>query len=282
MFSFFLSKHRNSFIFGFLFILSVSFMSFSSTKFSLTFKEVGETILYPFRFVFGGIWDGAAGLVNSFGEREKLKEALEQREKELIFYKRQFVEVEDLKKENEKLKNLLNYKQLESFDIESARIIGRDPEANFSSLTIDKGRKDGIEAGMPVFAYYNEGKGIVGIISESSFFTAKIKTIRNKDLAVGIYLPYAEIHGVVQGLGDNKNFMALLYIDKDISLNLGEKAIPSSEGDLFPKNILIGTVSYIDTTDKTRLTHKAYIKPYINLAQIEDVFVIKKSLEAKE
>jgi rod shape-determining protein MreC len=157
-----------------------------------------------------------------------------------------------------------------------SEVIARDPESNFSSLTIDKGRKDGILPGMPVFSYMDGTKAIVGIITESAFFTAKIKTFRNRDFTIGVYLNETKVHGIAQGLGDNKNIMSLLYIDKEIQINLKEAVSTSSEGDLFPPDIYIGNVQFIDTTDKTRLTHKAYIKPYVNLQKINEVFVIKK------
>ncbi len=276
MLSFFLSKNKNIVVLIFLVILSSSFMSFSSTKFSVTFKEVGETIIYPFRWVVVTIWDGISSIINSFEERNELRDKLKRKEKQIIKYREKANKYTLLVKENEHLKKLIQYRKQETLNTEVAKILSRDPEENFSSLTLDKGSNNGFEIGMPVFAYMNENKGIVGIIAECSPFTSKVKTFRNRDFSIGVYLPYSGVHGIVQGVGDNKNVMSLLYIDKDIKINMNEVVVSSSEGQLFPANIFLGNIRSIDVTDKTRLTHKAYIKPYIHLSKIKEVFVVKK------
>lgn len=251
-------------------------MSFDSSKFSLTFKEVGETIIYPFRYVFIVISDGITSLKESFSEREDYKTKFKNAEQELLSYKAKLLEFEKMAEENKRLKTLLGYKEEQEWPVDVAKIIARDPESNFSGITIDKGRKNGILPGMPVFAYMNNNRGVVGMISESALFTSKVRTFRDSDFSIGVYLPYSNVHGIAEGAGDNKNSMSLLYVDKDININLREAVMTSSEGALFPPNILLGTISFIDTTDKTRLTHKAYLRPYIHLSQIQDVFIIKK------
>jgi rod shape-determining protein MreC len=275
MFSFFLSKNRNLVVFIFLIILSISFMGFSATKFSLTFKEIGETAIYPFRYLVLQIRDGVVSVVETFGDRSRLKDQLSQKDARIRYYQEKMVRLETLSRENERLRRLLGYKERADYNMVIAQVIGRDPEANFSGLTLNKGRINGVEPGMPVFAYQDGEKGIVGIISESGAFSSKIKTFRNRDFSLGVFLPHSSVHGVAQGLGDNKNVMSLLYVDKEISLNLREVVETSVEGQIFPAGIYVGTISYIDTTDKTRLTHQAYLKPYIHLSQIQDVFIIK-------
>lgn len=279
MFSFFLSRNKSWIVFIFLAILSISFMSFSSTRFSLTFKEIGETVVYPFRLVVMGVFNGISALTSTFSERAELKEQLALKELELSRYRERFQRYEDLSSENERLRALLGYREKEVHEVMAAEIIGRDPETNFSSLTINRGRKDGILPNMPVFAYMDGEKGIVGIVAESGVFTAKIKTFRNRDFSLGVYLPQSRVHGVAQGLGDNKNIMSVLYIDREIPVALNESAVTSSEGNLFPPDFFLGTLSYIDTTDKTRLTHKAYLRPYIQLSRLKDVLIIKKTGE---
>jgi len=251
-------------------------MTFNSSKFSITFKEIGETIIYPFRYTVIGISNGLSWIFGNFSDVRLLREELVQKNKALDNYKKKLFYYDQILQENERLKKLVRYKEVEALDIETAEVLSRDPESNFSSLTLNKGRNDGIYPGMPVIAYLNEEKGIVGIIAESGLFSSKVRTFLNQDTSLGAYLPQSGVHGVAQGLGDNKNIMTLLYIDKDIPLNIGEKVYTSPEGDSFPADIYIGNVVSIDTTDKTRLTHKIYVKPYIHLSKIKDVFVIKK------
>lgn len=277
MFSFFLSKNRNLIVFIFLFILSSSFMSFSSSKFSVTFKEVGETIIYPFRYVVIQIGDGISSFFSAFSDDDGVEEQLEAKTKEIKYYQQKLLKLAVLKDENKRLRELLKYKEASKYTVEAARILSRDPENNFSSLTLDKGTMDGVKRGMPVFAFMNGEQGVVGVVSESSLFSSKVKTFRNREFAIGVYLPHSQVHGVIQGIGDNKNVMSLLYIDKEISLNLREPVVTSSESQVFPPGVYVGNISYIDTTDKTRLTYQAYLKPFIHLSKIKDVFVIINS-----
>ena len=277
MFSFFLSKNKNKVVFVFLIVLSLSFMSFSSSKFSITFKEVGQTIIYPFRYIVLKVRDGAEAVFSIFTDTKSLKEQLKVKQKLINYYQKRLIALQkdsNNLKELKRLKRLLGYKQNSEYKVDIARIISRDPESNFSSLSLNKGLNDGYRKGMPVIAFQNGKKGVVGIISETSFFTSKVKTFRNNDFSIGAYLPHSDVHGIAQGLGDNQNIMSLLYIDRDSSINLRERVLTSRESRLFPAGINLGYVLSIDTTDKTRLTHKVYLKPFIYLSKIKDVFVI--------
>lgn len=293
MFSFFLSRNRNLIVFIFLFLLSVSFMSFGSSKFSLSFKETGESILYPFRYLLIQVQAGAQGVASLFGGgKDDLKDKLKEQEKLLTKYRARLISLEEKASESVRLRKLLDYKQKPEYKLEVAEVIGRDPENNFSSLTINKGAFHGLKSGMAVFAYtkkgYFETKGIIGIISECAFFSSKIKTFRNEDFSIGIYLPDSKVHGIAKGIGDNKNLMNVLYIDKEVKVTAGDRVETSAQSKYFPKGFLVGFIyqkkqeNNLKNLNDNSLTHKLYLKPFLLLSSVKDVLIIKDKVYAKK
>ena len=65
----------------------------------------------------------------------------------------------DIRKENERLRELLDFSVSAEEKNIPAQIISRELDNSFSYLTIDKGSVNGIKKNMPVLAYQNGNRG---------------------------------------------------------------------------------------------------------------------------
>ncbi|HBE03996.1 MAG TPA: rod shape-determining protein MreC, partial [Spirochaetia bacterium] len=73
-----------------------------------------------------------------------------------------------------------------------------------------------------------------------------------------------------------KNFGCRIeYLNRQAEIFEGDVAVTSGLGGIFPKNILIGTISTVDKKN-FGLFASAALKPYIELSHLEYVLVLKK------
>jgi len=204
--------------------------------------------------------------------------------KGVIFYHRNFVQNEKLKKEidflrqklntaneiyleNRRLKNLLSFKQKTPYKVLSARVIGRSADNWSSIVIIDKGSYHGIKRGFVVINYL----GLVGRVIETGDSTSKIMLINDPSLGVSSIVQRSRQEGLVAGtLGRS---LIMKYLPKDADIRVCDLIITSGLTEAYPKGLLIGSVVNIGE-EFSGLSRYAIIKPAVNLSSIEEVLII--------
>lgn len=182
-------------------------------------------------------------------------------------------ELEAFEKENERLREMLDFKSTAGDrDMVGCEIIAKDPSNWFYSFTIDKGSDDGIKVNDAVMSGY----GLVGRIAEVGSGWAKVQTIVDVNCSVGAMMPrsgeYAIVDGDLTMAEQGRCRMSALV--KDTSLVLGDTVVTSGLGDVFPEGILIGTVSDIKS-DSMGYSQYAIIDIAVDLKKIQEVMVIR-------
>jgi rod shape-determining protein MreC len=202
----------------------------------------------------------------------------------IIFFHRNFIQNEQLRKElgllrqklndrqelvleNTRLRNLLSLKERVSYRVIASRVIGR-PLDNWSEvIIIDKGRLQGIRSGMVVVNY----SGLLGRVTETTEFTSKITLLNNPNFSVSAMVQRSRQEGlVVGGLGD---YLSIRYLPLEADVKVSDAIITSGLTELFPKGLLIGRVRDV-REDSLGLSRYAVIEPAVNLSGIDEVLVI--------
>jgi rod shape-determining protein MreC len=262
---------KNILVFFLLFIVSLLMMLEGQTKLINNTKEMGDTFFYPFQVV-SRVFGRLLGTSFHHDQFHNQEEEIKQLNKKIIEYQKTISILSNLKNENIELRNILSLKPQIEYESILAEVIGGDPNSYYSYLTINKGRIDGVGVNLPVITFYKDKKVVVGVVATTSIFTSRIRTIETSDLDFGVYLATSNTQGVVEG---GKNLMKLLYINKEIKLNVGDEIYTSSLSEIFPPNIFVGKVETIDTTNKALMSYQAYIKPFVNLREVTKVFILK-------
>ncbi|MEA4923790.1 MAG: rod shape-determining protein MreC [Syntrophomonadaceae bacterium] len=177
------------------------------------------------------------------------------------------------KAEVERLRSLLNYKQIEDaqYVLEAARVIARSPNNWYKTMTIDKGASSGIAVNMPVI----NPDGLVGKVVSVSNNSAQISLITDREMAVGAILEETrETRGIVEGLGDNGK-LRIINIPYYAPVHDNERVISSGLSEIFPPGIPIGRISDIQK-EATGLVLSASVEPAVKFDQLEEVLVIKQ------
>lgn len=265
-----------------LLMLSSVSLAFNSGSFVINLKNVGFSILSSIEKGVSFCVNGVTNTVNSVGELRKLKKEYD----ELVIKLEKFEQMQrsnvDIRKENERLKEQLDFvSSIEEKNI-PAQIIARDLDNNYSYLTINKGSINGIKKNMPVVAFQNGNQGLVGKIVQVGTFTSQVIPIYNINNMVSTRIQNTRDLGLVSGLGSQDQPLILQYIRKRVlpELNYGDIIVTSGENDNYKRDIPVGTISKIETISYNSSLY-IEILPIIDFSRLENVVVINPK-ELKE
>ena len=180
-----------------------------------------------------------------------------------------------LEKEIQELKETLELnKTLTEYSPVNATILSRNKSYWFNTITIDKGKKDGIKENMAVVTR----NGLIGKISKVSKTSSEVKLITSDDLnfKVSIAIKTNEIDNfaILNGYDNKTKLIKATGIDKTTNINVGDSVLTSGLGEFFPAGIYIGTVEKIEK-DKYNISKTAYVKLSQNFSDIHYVTVLK-------
>jgi rod shape-determining protein MreC len=255
-------------------------MTFSSSEagFTVSIKQVFQTIVYPFQYVFSKIWDFFADIFRSITKIRQYRDKLEETQARLQKMSRSYREIEELKNQIRVLKKALGlYDELkQDYDQNpiSARVVSHDPHNGYLTLIINKGSKQGIKKNMVVVGYFKGKAGIIGRVIETTPFTAKVMPIHDKASNIGAMISRTRVTGIIEGQGRGK-LLELTFIPVTENVQKGDLIVTSPESDLFPKGLLLGYVEEVENPQGA--FHKRIkVKPYIQYNKIEIIFILKK------
>ncbi len=260
-----------------LILISGVFLAFSSGSFVLNFKQIGFSIVSSMDKGVHFVTDGAKNTFNAVGELRKLRKDYNELVIKLENYEEMQRSNADIRKENARLKEQLDFAvSLDEKNIPS-QIISRDLDNAFSYLTIDKGSINGVKKNMPVIAYQNGNRGLVGKIVQVGTFTSQIMPIYNINNIVSARIQNSRDLGLVNGLGSQDQPLQMQYIRKSVAdeLSFGDIVVTSGENDNYMRDIAIGTITKITTLDYNSSLNIELV-PIIDFARLENVIVVNQ------
>jgi rod shape-determining protein MreC len=231
-----------------------------------------QAVVAPFQRVTTGAGGAGVGLVqrlvnlkNAASENEQLRQRVEQMQIELS-EKRMAAD------ENTRLKELLNLKDKQQFQMVVASVIARDPSLWFDTVTINRGRLSGIENNMPVVT----PSGIVGRVVATSPWTAEVMLITDEKAAAGAVvgqLGQSNALGSVRGLGVN-GLVEMHYVPGLEEVNVGDYVTTTGQDGIYPPGLNVGEVVEIKKGSAT-VPHVIRIKPSARLNALQEVAVLQ-------
>ncbi len=252
-------------------------LGFHSGGFVVNFKMIGFSIISSLdkglHFVAGGF----KNTFNAVGELRKLQKDYNDLVIKLENYEEMQRSNADIRKENARLKEQLDFAiSLDEKNIPS-QIIARDLDNAFTYLTIDKGSINGVRKNMPVIAFQNGNQGLVGKVVQVGTFTSQIMPIYNINNIVSARIQNSRDLGLVNGQGSQEKPLLMQYIRKSVvdELSYGDIVVTSGENDNYMRDIAIGTISKITTLDYNSSLNIELV-PIIDFARLENVVVVNQ------
>lgn len=185
-------------------------------------------------------------------------------------FKRLAFEHNELKLENDRLRELLNFKRLAASGVKKAipcQVVGRSPAGWREAILLDRGSEEGIQVDMPVMTY----SGLLGRVAETSAHAAKVKLITHPRFRIGALIQRTRHTGVVYGTADGECRMKYIALDADVKQ--GDIVETAGFSERFPKSLLIGTIDAV-WREPGQLYRVASIRLAADIDRLEEVLCV--------
>lgn len=187
--------------------------------------------------------------------------------------------IDQLERENEELReiqgeyqvllDLFNRaRQRPEIERSTANVIGLDTSPALQSIIIDRGKKDGIQVGMPV----ESARGLVGQIFRLTDNASQTVLITDNASSIPARLGSSRATGLLRGNGLGGP-LTIEWIDLRYQIEVGEVVLTSGLGGKFPEDLVIGRVIEVDRREAD-LFQRAIVQPAVDFDALETVFVI--------
>jgi len=204
-------------------------------------------------------------LVNLEKENRMLKEKIAQLQEEAH-------RMNEIKLANERLRQLLQFRETNSPSMIGAEVIGRDPSSWFKSVTIDKGEREGVKRGMAVIS----PTGVIGQILKIAPHYATVLLITDYNSAVDCVVERSRAKAIVEGKGENR--CQLKYLLRAEEVAVGDIVVTSGLSGNFPKGLMVGEVKKVDKKGRGVFQY-AELVPSVDMTRLEEVFVVMEPLQ---
>ncbi|SJZ92910.1 rod shape-determining protein MreC [Selenihalanaerobacter shriftii] len=181
-------------------------------------------------------------------------------------------QLNEIAKENSRLRKLLNFKEREDFEIVGAKVIGKSASNWSRIVTINRGSEAGLEPKMLAVTYNGY---LIGRIEKVTANNAQILLLNDPNFAIGGLISKNESReiGIVNGTLSQTELLEMNKLPWNAEVKAGNKVVTSGLSKIYPKGILIGKVKKLKP-ENYGLTRVAIIKPFVDLKTFEEVLVI--------
>ena len=199
----------------------------------------------------------------------------------------------DLAEENKRLRELLNREEqskaisdiepvtdplvVNQYSYTLAKVVNNSTHRAQNYITINKGKKDGVEKGMGVIS----PTGIVGQVSMSSDYFSTIISILHTGSSVSAQLKKNNELGTLKWNGKSPRYAKLKDVPGYLMVNDGDTIVTSGYNATYPPRIMVGMVEKRDTS-KNNISESFLdidVRLATNFNQLSYVYVIKNALK---
>lgn len=180
----------------------------------------------------------------------------------------QALQTGETREENARLRRLLVLKDRLPLATVAGEVIGREAGGWVRSLTINRGRGDGIAQQTPVIV----PNGLVGRVVQVHRGAAVVQLLNDPASTVGAVVQRTRTAGLVEG--DAGGAVRFKFMARDgATVAPGDLVVTSGLGTLFPKGLPVGRVVRIE--DKgSALFHFAVLAPVVDFSRVEEVLLV--------
>ena len=238
-------------IFVFISVFCAVFFAARNKFFTPVTDKTAMAIVAPFQRIFAWAGSQLAFVKSTVTEISTLHEQNKLLREEVELLRAQNLTASEYASENQRLRNLLGYKQVSTqFDLVAASVIGRESATWSSIIIINRGTLDGVADNMAVVTEM----GLVGHVMEAGINSSK-----------------------VQLLLDPRSKM--VNIPKDSDVQVDDMVVTSGFGGVYPKGIVVGKIVEVHNEEGGLLKY-GVVDTSVDFQKLEDVAIIVASREA--
>ena len=236
-----------------------------------TITVVLKVVSTPFNFVH----DTFEGIVEKNNLYEKYKD-LKNKEEQVDSV---ISQNDNLRDEVNKLKDTLDLNTILSDRVyTNVTVVTRNIGYWYDEVTIDKGKKNGIEKGMAVV----NPKGLVGQITKVSNYSSTVKLLSNENMSdkISVKIKVADdyVYGLISHYDSKTNTYTVEGISENVDIDKGADVVTTGMGTIFPSGLMVGTVKKV-TTDNFDLSKVVEVEAAVNFDDLDYLTDLKRKSE---
>lgn len=250
-------------------------LGFSGGGFIVNFDKLGFTVFSSLQKAVHAVENVFTGTVTAVRDMAHLRSEYQQLTEKLKDYEFLQRNNTEIRKENERLKEQLDFATEIKYRNIPAQIIGRNPDSQYSGITLNKGARNGIKKGMPVIAVQAGNVGVVGRIITVGVGTSMMMPVYDVRCNISSRIQNTRDLGIVSGNGSSDGALSLKYIRKRVmdDFNYGDIVVTSGENGNYMRDIPVGRISKITVLDYDS-SLIIELDPIIDFNRLENVLVI--------
>jgi rod shape-determining protein MreC len=241
-------------------------------------ESVGLTVFGFFQRGFSAVGGAVSDTIASIAELRKLRENYRELSAKIERYTNMERGLADLREENKRLKAQLGFSQEIAYQRIAARIVAKDPENLYSTITIDKGFSDGVRKNLPVIAFQDGIEGLVGRVVEVGRGTSKIVPIYDSKSFVASRLSAgSRTEGLVGGQGSPDDPLLMRFVKKRAKdeVQFGDLVSTTGYESVYPPEVAVGRIKKVRVLEY-QASIDIELDPVLDFSRIEYVFVVKQ------
>jgi rod shape-determining protein MreC len=165
----------------------------------------------------------------------------------------------------------------QQYDFIEAKVVNNSTNRRNNYLTLNRGRKQGIEPDMAVIS----STGIVGVVDQVSDNFSTVMSVLHKETRVNAKIKKDGNFGPLTWDGMTYNIATISDLPTHTRLAKGDTVVTSAYSITYPENILIGTVeSFGIKSGETSFTVK--IKLSTEFKKLEYVYIVRNFFKAEQ
>lgn len=260
-------------------LISVAIILLSATVLATVVSNSTSPLTNVISIITTPLQDAASSLSDKFDDAtggfissKVYKERVAELEQQVADYQSQLVDYEDTKKKLETYEEFLQVREKHpDYKWSYATVIGRDASDVFGSFTLDRGTADDVKINDAVIS----GEYLIGVVTEVSATSCVVRSVFDPSVNIAAYEIRTGELGYVSATynlsADEK--CKLTGLNTKTAISEGGIVCTSGTGGIFPKDLIIGTVSSVEQSE-TDLSFFAIVEPVVSSKEIHDCFII--------
>lgn len=217
--------------------------------------------------MFFSFSDGVKGTTAMYVDLINIKKESENLKTKNGELQAQLSKMDELLIENDRLRNLLTFKNQSKMSLIAAQVVGRDLVLDHNTITLNKGTNDGIKAGQAVITT----EGALGYIFKPGPFTSHVMLITDRYAVVDGIVQRTRSHGIVEG--KSQSSCSLKYVEKTEDVKEGDLVVTGGLDNIFPKGFPVAIVESVERGTFS-VSLKVELRPVVDPYKVEEVFII--------
>lgn len=225
-----------------LIVSDVNYRAFAVVRYYL------DTIISPLYYISNSPRATFDSLTDMSKTRQALLDENTQLKNELQSQQSELLQLAYLKKENNKLRELLGSPLQHDEYKKVAQVLLADTDPYVYQIVLNKGEKEGVFVGQPVV----DEKGIIGQIYKTAYNTSRAILICDYQHAIPVQVLRNDMTMVAVGNGCN-NDLLLDFLPNNVDIQVGDVLVTSGLDERFPEGYPVAVVSSVklDIHDST-------------------------------